>query len=345
MLEDTDASTSTAGNSATTDGPGAKTSGTSIGSQSGSGSADITSEGADEATTAIGPSEGNPPRADLVFVQEGPVDLGVHALAGPTVLTLQLTNQGDAAASVLSADEPPSPLQWAGDAFPGTDATCQGSIPPAATCTVTLVVGAGQPGYASGALAVHFDDDVGKGTASVLLDFTATGEGPNLIENPDAESDPEGAILSGWDAVDSSFHTTTQHNHGAGSLSFFGGGSENPEITQDLVLTPWSTSIDDLSLRFRLSGWSRANNDFWEDDPHEISFTFLDDTGTALGGDSRDGMTHDGWESTNFNALIPVATRRIRIRLSCDRNDALIGNDNCSAWFDDFTGALVYEPE
>lgn len=348
MLEDTDASSSTSGSAGvTTNGTTAKTGGTSGESQSGTGgssSGQPSDESGDETTAPIDPSEGNPLRADLVFVQAGPIDLGVLPLSGPTVLTLQLTNQGEAAASVLDGDEPPSPLQWAGAVFPGTDGTCQGIIAPGDTCTITLSVGPGQPGYASGAVAVRFNDDVGSGTASTSVDLTATGEGPNLIENADAESDPPGTIITGWDAEDSSFHTTTEHNHGTGSLSFFGGSSENPEITQDLVLDPWAASIDGLGLRFVFRGWTRANDDFWNDDPHGISFAFLDATGAVLGGDSRGGMTHDGWESTNFDTPIPAATRRVRIRLSCDRNDALIGNSNCSAWFDDFSGTLLYAP-
>lgn len=348
QLEDTDGTTSsstTTSDAPATNASGGGTGGTSDASQTGTGSGD-TEEGssgaADESTTSIDPSQGNPPRADLVFVQEGPVDFGVHPLSGPTVLTLQLTNQGEAPAAVQGGDDPPSPLQWAGGVFPGTDATCDGSLAPGATCTVALEVGPGQPGFASGALAVLFNDDVGSGTASVPVDLIATGQGPNLIENADAESDPEGTILTGWDAEDSSFRTTTAHNHGAGSLSFYGGGSENPEITQDVVLSSWSTSIDDLGLRFVMTGWTRANDDFWNDDPHGISITFLDGTGAGLDDHSRSGMTHDGWEPTNFDVAIPAGTRRVRIRLSCDRNDALIGNSNCSAWFDDFSGTLVY---
>ncbi len=347
MLEDTDASTSSAPSSAaTTDGTGAAlTSGGSHGGTGGSSSDGGASSQALDGTTTFGdPSEGNPPRADLVFVEKGPVALGVHPLLGATILTLQLTNQGEAAASVLGADEPPPPLQWAGDAFPGANGTCTGVIPPGDICTVALAVGPGQPGFASGPLAVRFDDAIGTGTASVSVDLTATGEGLNLIVNPDAESDPQGAILTGWDAEDSSFHTTTEHNHGEGSLSFFGGGSENPQITQDLVLVPWSASIDGLDLRFILSGWTRANNDILNDDPHGISLAFLDGSGVALDEESRGGMTHDGWELTTFDVPIPVGTRRIRIRLSCDRNDALLFNNNCSAWFDDFFGALVYTP-
>ncbi len=346
MLEETDGSSSSADAPATAGKDNTSSTGTSAGSQGGTGhgsTGGTSSEAGDETPTTTDSSEGNPPRADLLFVQEGPIDLGTLPLTGPTVLTLQLTNQGEAPATIVGADDPPSPLNWAGYAYPGTDATCEGVIPPAGTCTVTLVVGPGQPGFAAGSLGVHFTDAVGSGNASAPVELIATGQGLNLIENPDAESDPVGAILTGWDAEDSSFHTTTQHNHGVGSHSFFGGGSENPEITQDLVLNPWSSSIDKLGLRFVFSGWTRADDDFWNDDPHGISFTFLDDTGTALDGASRGGMTHDGWESTAFDVAIPATTRRIRLRLSCDRNDALPGNDNCSAWFDDFFGALVYE--
>lgn len=349
MLEDSDTSTSAASSAASDDATTAGVTSDMSGSHSGtessnSGEVGSESDGVDETTTSIDPSEGNPPRADLVFVQMGPVELGVHALEGPTVLTLQLTNQGEADASVLAGEVPPSPLAWAGDVFPGTDATCQGLISPGSTCTVTLVLGPGQPGLASGSVALRFGDDVGEGTASIPVELTATGTGQNLIVNPDAESDPEGAILTGWDAEDSTFHTTTGENHGTGSLSFFGGGSENPSITQDLVVAPWSESIDGLGLRFAFTGWTRANNDVTNDDPHGISITFLDGTGAPLDGRSRTGMTHDDWESTNFDAPIPAQTRRIRIALTCDRNDWLIGNSNCSAWFDDFAGSLVYTP-
>lgn len=349
MLDDSETSTSGGSGAASDDPSTGGVSGDMSGSHSGtesssSGQAGSESEAADETTTSIDPSEGNPPRADLAFVQMAPVDLGVLALEGPTVLTLQLTNQGEADASILSGEEPPSPLVWAGGVFPGTDATCQGLISPGSTCTVTLTLGPGQPGLASGSVALHFGDDVGEGTASIPVDLTATGTGQNLIVNPDAESDPEGAILTGWDAEDSTFHTTTSENHGTGSLSFFGGGSENPAITQDLVLVPWSESIDSLGLRFAFTGWTRANSDFSDDDPHGISITFLDGTGAPLDSRSRGGMTHDGWESTNFDAPIPAQTRRVRIALTCDRNDWLIGNSNCSAWFDDFAGSLVYAP-
>ena len=242
----------------------------------------------------------------------------------------------------MGGEAPPSPLVWAGDVFPGTDATCQGIISPGSTCTVTLALGLGQPGLTSGTVAVRFDDAVGEGIASLAVGLTATGTGPNLIVNPDAESDPEGAILTGWDAEDSTFRTTAGENHGEGTQSFVAGGSENPSVTQDLVLVPWSESIDTLGLHFAFTGWTRSSNDFWRDDPHEISITFLDGSGTPLDGRSRSDMTHENWESTAFDVLIPAQTRRIRIALSCDRNDLLINNNNCSAWFDDFVGALVY---
>lgn len=350
LLEDTDTEASTSGiSSAATDSNDGVTTDAGGGSHSGtvgSSSGEASSESVDETTTAIDPSEGNSLRADLVFIEKGPVGLGVLPLSGPTILTLQLTNEGEAAASILGGEDPPPPLLWAGGSFPGTDATCQGLIAPRSTCTVTLAVGAGQPGLASGPLDVRFDDGVGSGTASVAVDLTATGQGPNLIENADAESDPPGTILTGWDAEESSFHTTTEHNHGTGAQAFYGGGSESPEITQDLVLSPWSDSIDNLGLRFAFTGWTRAGSNFWgDDDPHGISFTFLDGTGAALGGEGRSGMAHSGWESTNFDVPVPTGTRRVRLRLTCDRNDALIGNSNCSAWFDDFSGALVYAPE
>lgn len=346
MLEDTDTSTSGTSGAASDDTTAGVSSDMSA-SHSGTGSSssgEAGSEGVDETTTSIDPSEGNPPRADLVFVQMGPVELGLLPLEGPTVLTLQLTNQGEADASVLGGEAPPSPLVWAGDLFPGTNATCQGLISPGGTCTVTLALGPGQPGLASGPVALRFDDGVGEGIASIPVELTATGTGPNLIVNPDAESDPEGAILTGWDAEDSTFHTTTEHNHGVGSLSFYGGGSEDPSITQDLVLSPWSESIDSLGLRFSFTGWTRASNDFLNDDPHGISIAFLDGSGAPLDGRSRTGMTHEDWESTTFDAAIPAQTRRIRLALTCDRNDVLIGNSNCSAWFDDLAGALVYAP-
>ena len=97
MLEDTDASTSATPSDATgaTGGASSDMSGGSQsgGSQSGTeGSTSAAASSDDETTTAIDPSEGNPPRADLVFVDVGPVDLGVHALSGPSILTLQLTN-------------------------------------------------------------------------------------------------------------------------------------------------------------------------------------------------------------------------------------------------------------
>ncbi len=350
MLEDTDASTSTSGTTTDATDPtagyvGSDTSDGSQGGTGGSNASQASSGGADETTTSVDPSEGNPPRADLVFVDGGPVELGVHPLSGPTILTLQLTNQGDAAGSILGGDLPPPPLLWAGGTFPGTDATCQGLVPPSSTCTVTVAVGPGQPGLVSGPVQVRFDDGVGTGTASVIVGLTATGVGVNLIENADAESDPAGEILTGWDAEGSSFHTTGQHNHGEGSLAFFGGGSENPEISQDVVLDAWSESIDSLDLRFAFTGWTRAQSNFWEDDPHGISITFLDGTGVALADESRSGMTHSDWESTSFDALIPATTRRVRIRLTCDRNDLLAGNNNCSAWFDDFSGALAYAPK
>jgi|GEM_PF-2502907 len=283
-------------------------------------------------------------RADLVFVEEAPIDLGVHPLSGPDVLTLQLVNEGDAAASILGGEDPPAPLIWAGDAFPGTDGTCQGLIPPGATCTVTLAVAAGQPGLTTGAVEVRFDDAIGVGTASAAAQLVATGSGPNLIENADAEADPPGVILTGWDAEDSSFRTSDEHNHGTGSLSFFAGGSDNPEITQELVLSPWADSIDTLAMQFHFQGWSRSRDDTLSDDPHGITLLMLDGGGQVLANHNRDDMDHDGWESTVFNVPLPVGTRRVRVRLTCERNDWIIGNSNCSAWFDDFSGALHYTP-
>ena len=68
---------------------------------------------------------------------------------------------------------------------------------------------------------------------------------------------------------------------------------------------------------------------------------FLDASGQVLDSRDRGGMTHDGWEQTTFDAPLPVGARRVRIRLTCDRNDNLPSNDNCSAYFDDFFGGLV----
>ncbi len=312
-----------------------------------SGSAGATTGGGDSEDTGESEGSGDPtnatmPRADLVFVQPGPIDLGMHPLAGQDVMTLELINDGDAAGSILGGEDPPAPLLWAGGAFPGTNGTCQGLIPPGGTCTVTLAVGLGQPGIATGAVEVRFDDAFGASTAYTGVRVVSTGEGPNLIENADAEADPPGAILTGWDAGGSSFHTTDQHNHGTGSLSFFAGGNDNPELTQELMLSGFAESIDDLGLQFRFSGWSRARDEFWDDDPHGITLLFLDGTGNVLDSRDRGGIDDDGWEQTAWDVDMPAGTRRVRIRLSCNRNDNLIGNDNCSAWFDDFVGRLAY---
>lgn len=317
-------------------------------SQSGGQGSATSGPGSDASSGSSAPSTDDPtdavqPRADLTFVEPGPVDLGQHPLAGQDVMTLQLVNEGDAAANILGGEDPPAPLIWAGGAFPGTDGDCQGLIPPGGECVVTLAVGAGVPGLATGTVEVRFDDMVGAGTAFAAVELVATGQGPNMILNADAESDPAGPILTGWDVEGSTFHTTGEHNHGAGSLAFFAGGSSSPHMTQELVLTTWAESIDTLEMSFRFRGWTRARDDFWEDDPHDIGLLFLDGTGEVLDSRSRSNMTHDGWEETAFDAILPVGTRRVRIRLSCDRNSNLPGNDNCSAWFDDLFGGLVYE--
>lgn len=321
---------------------------TTASSQSGTGGSSTdapdpdSSTGPSSETTEADPTDPVLPRADLVFIGPAPLDLGQHPLAGQDVMTLELTNEGDAAANVLGGEDPPAPLIWAGGAFPGTDGTCQGLIPPGGECVVTLAVGPGYPGLATGAVEVRFDDMVGVGSALTQVELVSTGDGPNMIINPDAEADPAGAIMTGWDAEGSSFHTTGEHNHGVGSLSFFAGGSSSPQITQEIVMTTWADSIDQLEFEFRFRGWSRSRDDFWNDDPHDIDLLFLNGAGEVLDSRSRDDMTHDGWEQTAFDAVLPVGTRRVRIRLSCDRNGSLPGNENCSAWFDDLSGWFSY---
>jgi len=292
----------------------------------------------DDTEGDVDPTSADTPRARLVFVDEAPIDLGVHALWGQDLLVLELTNQGDAAGSILGGGDPPPPLIWAGDVFPGTDGSCQGLIPPGATCTVALAVAPGSPGLVRGSVEVRFADMIGSGSARTQIELTATGEGPNLIENPDAESDPPGAILTGWAAGGSSFHTSTEHNHGAGSLSFAAGDASSPELGQDVVLDERASSIDALPMRFVFSGWSRSRDDGLNDDPHDIRLIFLDDSNEELGTQARTDMDHDGWEETTFDAEIPAGTRRVRVVLRCDRN---LGS-NCSAWFDDFFGAIAY---
>lgn len=345
------ADTETEGEGSSSAGTGGPTPGaTSVDSQSGTGGGGSTSDTPDPDsstgpaadTTDDDPTDPVLPRADLTFVAPSPLELGPHPLAGQDVMTLELTNEGDAAANILGGEDPPEPLIWAGAAFPGTNGTCQGLIPPGGSCVVTLAVGPGQPGIATGPVEVRFDDMVGVGTASTQVELVATGEGPNLILNADAESDPPGAILTGWDAEGSTFRTSGEHNHGSGSLSFYAGGSEEPQMTQEIVLSTWADSIDQLEMQFRFRGWTRANDDFWNDDPHDIQLLFVNGSGEVLDSRSRSNMTHDGWEQTSFDAVLPVGTRRVRIRLSCDRNDNLLGNDNCSAWFDDFFGGLAY---
>lgn len=323
--------------------------GTTASSQSGTGGSTTAAPDPDSSSGSLADStEGDStdpvlPRADLVFVATAPLDLGQHPLSGQDIVTLELANEGDAAANILGGKDPPSPLIWAGGVFPGTDGTCQGLIPPGSACVVTLAVGPGYPGLTTGAVEVRFDDMVGVGSALTQVEVVATGEGPNMIVNPDAESDPSGPILTGWDVEGSTFHTNGEHNHGAGSLSFFAGGSEGPQMSQEIVLTPWDDSIDQLDMRFRFRGWSRARDDFWNNDPHDIEVLFLNGMGELLDSHDRNNMTHDGWEQTTFDAVLPVGTRRVRVRLSCDRNDALVANDNCSAWFDDLSGRLAYE--
>lgn len=350
------ADTETDGESTTGDGPmtsGNTPASTTASSQSGSDGtttgqppgSDASTASVDETTAAE--TEGDPtdpvlPRADLVFVEPSPVDLGQHPLAGQDIVTLALTNEGDAAASILGGEDPPEPMIWAGGVFPGTDGTCQGLIPPGGECVVTLAVGAGQPGQVTGPVEVRFDDMVGVGTAMTGIELVATGEGPNMIVNPDAEADGDGEIMTGWDTGGSTFRAHGEHNHEAGgSYSFYAGGSEEPEMTQEVVLNDWAESIDTLEMQFRFRGWTRARDSFLQDDPHDINLLFLDGSGTVLDTRSRNNMTHDGWEQTSFDAVLPVGTRRVRIRLSCDRNDVIPFNDNCSAWFDDFFGGLA----
>ena len=345
-VADTDTDGSESSSSATTDAtPGT----TTASSQSGTGGPTTeapdpdSSTGPSGETTGGDPSDPVLPRADLVFIAPAPLDLGLHPLAGQDVMTLELANEGDAAANILGGEDPPAPLIWAGGAFPGTDGTCQGLIPPGGECVVTLAVGPGYPGIATGPVEVRFDDMVGVGSALTQVEVTSTGEGPNMIVNPDAEADGPGEIMTGWDPSGSTFRADGEHNHeSGGSLSFFAGGSEQPAMTQEVMLTDWAESIDTLEMEFRFRGWSRSRDDTIDDDPHDIDLLFLDGSGTVLGTRSRDNMTHDGWEQTSFDAVMPVGTRRVRIRLSCDRNDFILFNDNCSAWFDDMAGRLAY---
>ncbi len=284
-------------------------------------------------------SSGDPsePRAALVFVDPAPIDLGTRPLAGPEAVTLELTNVGDAAAQILGAEDPPAPLIWAGGTFPGLEGTCQGPIPPNATCTVQLAVDAGDPGLAAGALEVRFDDLAGTGSAKADITMIASGRGPNLIINPDAET----GDLTGWAAEGSSFEAHGEHNHEpGGSRSFYAGNTAQTEMSQEIGLDAWADSIDALPMSFHFVGWTRAYSSTLNDDPHDIHVTFLDASQTVLGAEARTDMNHSSWQSTAFDSTVPAGTRRVRIRLSCDRE---LGT-NCSAWFDDFSGALGYEP-
>ena len=301
-------------------------------------------ETTDDPSTAD-PTQAGTPRADLVFVEGDALPLGQHPLGSSDIITVELTNVGEAAASILGGEDPPTPLLWAGGEFPGTDATCANLLPPGGVCTVTLAVGPGQPGFTTGPLEVRFADDIGAGMALGYVNLTTTGRGENLLVNPDAELDPGGTSPTGWDTAGSTFRSSGEHNHEeGGSYSFYAGGSSSPELSQDAQLSAWSTSIDTLGMDLYFEGWSRAESDFWNDDFHAMTVYFLDGDGQQLAARDRDDMTHDGWESTVFVEAIPLGTRRVRVRLTCDRNDALPGNDNCSAWFDDFYLALEYTP-
>lgn len=322
--------------------------GSTSGSAGGSGDTGSTGLETGESTGVQGETTSAPPktadpRADLVFTAPSPIDLGAHPLNGTDILTLELSNDGDAAASILGGEPPPPPLVWAGGTFPGSDGTCGGLVPPGATCTVSLAVGPGNPGLITGPVEVRFDDETGVGTALAYVDAVGTGFGPNLIVNPDAESDPPGPILTGWSTGGSSFRTDDEHSHNGGQLSFYGGSSASPDLSQDISLSAMATSIDELGLSFAFQGWSRANHDYLaleSDDPHDIRVFFLDGEGEALAVHGRTDIEDDSWTSTSFDQPIPTGTRRVRVQLSCDREHG----SSCSAWFDDFSGRLRYEP-
>ncbi len=275
-------------------------------------------------------------QAVLAFVEGGAIDLGERALDGPDVIVLSLENTGDAAADIVGGGTPPEPLLWATGEFPGPGGNCGGLLPPGGACLVELAVGPGMPGVASGSLAVEYDDGVQLRDASTMVSLVATGVGPNLIANPDAEADPVGNSISGWEQTSGDFEVDDEHSHGGGSVSFFAGSSSNSALTQDIDLSGYDESVDGLPMTFEFQGWSRSNG--WFNDPHDIELQFYDAGSTELARHDRANMDHTSWESTNFTVPIPTGTRRARITLSCDRN----WGSNCSAWFDDFNGVLRY---
>ncbi len=332
-LQETEGSTAGSGSSAAGSGATGNPTTAATDSQGGDTTASAqTTEGADS-------SSGSPAlaRADLVFVDAEPIDLGTQALAGPEAITLEVTNQGDAAGQILGAQDPPDPLLWSGGTFPGIEGTCGGPLPPGATCTVQLAVGSGHPGLVTGRLEVRYDDFEGNGSAQADITMRASGRGPNLIVNPDAET----SNLTGWTVGSGAFETSSEHNHeSGGSRSFYGGDAAQSEMSQELQLEDWAESIDTLPMVFHFEGWTRASSDIIDDDPHDIYLVFLDGADAVLDSRQNTNMTHDGWERTAWDVALPVGTRRVRIRLECDRD---FGN-NCSAWFDDFAGVLAYEP-
>ncbi len=164
----------------------------------------------------------------------------------------------------------------------------------------------------------------------------------NLLSNPGAE---EG--VTGWEVVEGVFESVEAGECDAGQprsgehMFVVGGVCDTSEFavaTQSVAVGLWRADIDAGRATARLGGWM---SDWNGADEPAMQLVFLDEEGAELGRGQRLAMSKPSWTRFTDDALVPVGTARMTVRLEGTR---YAGTDNDS-YIDDLELRLRFSSE
>jgi choice-of-anchor A domain-containing protein len=174
-----------------------------------------------------------------------------------------------------------------------------------------------------------FTLELGTPTYGTLADDTATVTilddelcpGPELLDNPGAESPLVGGELPGWVEV-VGYRWRPRWLVPApfeGEASFFAGAVPLAELVQDVDVASYATAIDGGAQRFRFSGRVRVAAEPIPD-AARLVVEYRDDLGELLDQfDSGPVSEPEVWVEVADERPAPVGTRTIRVRLLGER--------------------------
>lgn len=294
--------------------------------------------GVDESDGDSGPSVIG--GALVVFTATSPVDLGdVDLAAGQPLPALELRNDGEVAATGLSAASPVPPLSWAGGAFPGTGGTCGAELLPDQSCTVVLAPLPEPIGLSSQVVTVDYLDSGVSEQAAMEIMLGGIGKSENLLQNGGFEDGASGAAPPGW-TPDGGSWAAAGNGYDSPQSGYAGAAPYSTEIRlwQEVDLGQWASTLDAVGMGYEVQGYAHTlsgDSDVWR-----VVITEVAGDGVSLWSGATEWVDTNGWTAFSHAASCQPATRRIRVDLQCYKN---YGTD-CSAWFDTVSVRAVYPP-